>query len=646
MGNFCCMDNPHHSEQGPGPQNEWEALLNSANSCNACVEEQPTSPQKYISNKHPIDLQNKIGIEDVNNGAVPTKSFHPQSSIAIGADFGADLESEEYDTNILQLKSDEQVCAVQSTAVASELNAAPVFKRIEDHYSNSETQDDVNFFLQASSESGPDLEIVQDEKYDSPSNAQQVESEKRTVKVQGTNVTWELKLEPDVNGIANVEDKQAGSNTRESMSCNTSEKPEEEKCAHIEAVWKTMQNDKSNEVADAVSQECTSDLLTESAVGSHCSNMENSMNTAKRARLSQGSDGSICGHEGEHEQTEVVLHEVEEGTKKFQNKQSDHEMEEMKNCQSSVEPIHTSVQGTELAFEETHSPELKENLANNEKSTCEKSVVKETPENIKNCNEECIDGEEDLYRDEVEIEKEKFQRLISQSQLAERSTIEPGVAILEYCTREWKGNTAKAQLMKKLPEKLIAAKYTWIKQWYFGVQDCGSKDPVKKLKEYLAVLKQKWTQICEMDSLEERQVVCEEVFKNDQEEYRLYEAMKILMLAKAIELDYDKVQKKEIPLFCWLLFARDTSTDPYQFMKNHLNHVGYTGGLDQVEMFLLGYSLELTIRVFRLYKFGTDEFVTFYPDDHKEDWPMVTLITEDDRHYNVPVEDAQVTDIS
>ncbi|XP_078395256.1 uncharacterized protein LOC144678975 isoform X3 [Cetorhinus maximus] len=634
MGNFCCMDTSHHSEQGPGAQNEREALLNSANSRNACVEEQPTSPQKSISNKNPIDLQNKIGNEDVNNGVVPMKSFPPQSSIAIGADF----ESEEYDTNRLQLKSDEQVCAVQSTAVASELNAAPVFKRTEDHYSNSETQDDVNFFLQASSESGPDLEIVQDEKYDSPSSAQQVESEnnlqKLTDKVQDTDATWELKLGPDVNGIANVGDKRAGSNTCESISCNTSEKPEVEKCAHIEAVRKTVQNDESNEVADAVSQECTSDLLTESAVGSHCSNMENSMNTAKRARLSQGSDGSICGHGGEHEQMEVVLHEVEEGAKKFQNKQSDHEMEEMKNCQSSVEPIHTSVQGTELAFEEPHSPELKENLSNNEKSTCETGVVKETPENMKNCNEESIDGEEDLYRDEVEIEKEKFQRLVSESQLAERSTIEPGMAVLEYCTREWKGNTAKAQLMKKayeavcqtfssvrrvrgdnycalratlfqvlrnvkllpclqqdgliqLPEKLIAAKYTWIKEWYLGVQDSGSKDPVKKLKEYLAVLKQKWTQICEMDSLEERQAVCEEVFKNDQEEYRLYEAMKILMLAKAIELDCDKVQKKEIPLFCWLLFARDTSTDPYHFMKNHLNHVGYTGGLDQCMQLVL-----------------------------------------------------------
>lgn len=56
----------------------------------------------------------------------------------------------------------------------------------------------------------------------------------------------------------------------------------------------------------------------------------------------------------------------------------------------------------------------------------------------------------------------------------------------------------------------------------------------------------------------------------------------------------------------------------------------------KVEMFLLGYTLECTIQVYRLYKADTEEFVTYYPDDHKADWPSVCLVTEDDRHYNVP----------
>ena len=60
----------------------------------------------------------------------------------------------------------------------------------------------------------------------------------------------------------------------------------------------------------------------------------------------------------------------------------------------------------------------------------------------------------------------------------------------------------------------------------------------------------------------------------------------------------------------------------------------------QVEMFLLGYALQCTIQVYRLYKADTEEFVTYYPDDHKDDWPSVCLVTEDDRHYNVPVVEA------
>ncbi|XP_067914664.1 nestin-like isoform X2 [Heterodontus francisci] len=635
MGNiFCCGDPFHSSKREPEPQNEREALLNPANTnpCNTYVDKQPTSPGKSDFSKDSTDLQNNTDNTDVcNNDAVPTKSFPPQSSTASEAGF----ESKELDTSTQQLKCDhqEQVCAVQKTDVASKLKAPSGFERnenLQDYYSNSVTRESVNFSLKASS----DLEIAKAEKFHTLSSAQQVESEsnlqKLTGKVQESNVTRELRPAPDINGIASVDDQRVVSNTWESLSCNTPEKPEqEEKCVHIEDVQKTVQTDASNKVVDAVSQERMSDLLTESGGEMNSSDIENSMNTAKRARLSQGSDWSFSGHEGEHGQTEVVLHEDEEGAKKIQNKQSDCGMEEMENCQPSEESIHTSVQVNEWVSEQPESPELKENLSNNEKNICEAGVAEETAENLKNCNQDCFDGEEDLYRDEEEIEKEKIQRLPSESQLAEHSTVEPGVAILEYCTREWKGNTEKARLMKKayeavcqtfssvrrvrgdnycalratlfqalsnvellpclqqddlvqLPEKLIAANYIWIKQWYFGVQDAGNEDPVKKLTGYLAVLKQKWSQIGEMDSLEKRQAACEEVFKNDQEEYRFYEAMKILMLAKAIALDSDKVQEKEVPLFCWLLFARDTSTDPYQFMKNHLNHVGYTGGLDQI----------------------------------------------------------------
>ncbi len=43
------------------------------------------------------------------------------------------------------------------------------------------------------------------------------------------------------------------------------------------------------------------------------------------------------------------------------------------------------------------------------------------------------------------------------------------------------------------------------------------------------------------------------------------------------------------------------------------------------------------MRVVRLYKCDTEEFITYYPNDHKKDWPRLFLLTEDDRHYNVLV---------
>lgn len=54
-------------------------------------------------------------------------------------------------------------------------------------------------------------------------------------------------------------------------------------------------------------------------------------------------------------------------------------------------------------------------------------------------------------------------------------------------------------------------------------------------------------------------------------------------------------------------------------------------------MCLLGYSLGVRIRVFRLQQFGEEDFISFYPEDGTDTWPVVSLIAEDDRHYNIPV---------
>ncbi len=54
------------------------------------------------------------------------------------------------------------------------------------------------------------------------------------------------------------------------------------------------------------------------------------------------------------------------------------------------------------------------------------------------------------------------------------------------------------------------------------------------------------------------------------------------MMATAVKLFEDYQCEKPVPVFVWLMFARDTSLDPRSFFENHLNPVGDSGGLEQV----------------------------------------------------------------
>ncbi|OXB59178.1 hypothetical protein ASZ78_002630, partial [Callipepla squamata] len=195
----------------------------------------------------------------------------------------------------------------------------------------------------------------------------------------------------------------------------------------------------------------------------------------------------------------------------------------------------------------------------------------------------------------------------------------------------------------QLPENLVS-RYDWIKQWQLKQKPSRRMGEISdEIKEYLTLLRKKWKCISDIKGPVEKQEACDKLFKNEEEEYSLYEALKFLMLNTAIELYNNEKNGRRVPVFSWLLFARDTSSNPCQLMHNHLNPIGHSGGLEQVEMFLLAYTLQYTIQVYRLYKYSTDEFITLYPNDPEEDWPVVTLITEDDRHYNIPVRMHQET---
>ncbi|XP_077735666.1 ubiquitin thioesterase otulin isoform X3 [Canis aureus] len=260
--------------------------------------------------------------------------------------------------------------------------------------------------------------------------------------------------------------------------------------------------------------------------------------------------------------------------------------------------------------------------------------------------------EEDMYRDADEIEKEKELLTHERELSAEaRLSVAPEMDIMDYCKKEWRGNTQKATCMKKGYEE-VSQKFTSIRR-VRGDNYCALRATLFQAMSQPAALPSwlqdpeltLWAGLAEMRTAEARQVACDELFMNEEEEYSLYEAIKFLMLNRAIELYDDKENGKEVPFFSVLLFARDTSNDPGQLLRNHLNQVGHTGGLEQVEMFLLAYAVRHTIQVYRLSKYSTEEFITVYPTDPPMDWPVVTLIAEDDRHYNIPVRVCEETSL-
>ncbi|XP_067857997.1 inactive ubiquitin thioesterase OTULINL-like [Heptranchias perlo] len=193
------------------------------------------------------------------------------------------------------------------------------------------------------------------------------------------------------------------------------------------------------------------------------------------------------------------------------------------------------------------------------------------------------------------------------------------------------------QDVTKIPEKVFTQGCNWVQLFCFGPEKYTGNNVFGKLRKYLELFKVQWINIHGIKDQEKRTEMCMKLFSDQENEYKMYEAMKFLMLHVVVELHEDLKNGEDVPGFCGFFFARDSSSDPLSFMMNHLNYVGDTGGLEQIEMFLLGFTFHLKIRTFRLYKYGTEEFLSCYPEDCHREWHEVLLLTEDDRHYNVPI---------
>ncbi|XP_062401099.1 ubiquitin thioesterase otulin-like [Sardina pilchardus] len=188
-----------------------------------------------------------------------------------------------------------------------------------------------------------------------------------------------------------------------------------------------------------------------------------------------------------------------------------------------------------------------------------------------------------------------------------------------------------------IPEQL-ESRYGLIKGWLFP-DTCkhtgGIDKSVGLLKCYLRLLQNWWHAAAASPGVEGRRSVCEQLFQGGEDEFGVIEALKLLMLAHSVDLHVAKQRGDNVPIFCWLLFARDTSSSPRSYLANHLSQVGFSRGMEQVDMFLLSCAMRHTIKVYRLHMAETEEFISFYPDDSIQDGHCVCLATEDDRHYDV-----------
>ncbi|XP_060002866.1 inactive ubiquitin thioesterase OTULINL isoform X3 [Lagenorhynchus albirostris] len=224
-------------------------------------------------------------------------------------------------------------------------------------------------------------------------------------------------------------------------------------------------------------------------------------------------------------------------------------------------------------------------------------------------------------------------------------SVEAEVDLLSYCAREWKGETPHAKLMRKAYEELFWRRhikcvqqvrrdnYDALRSVLFQIFSQGLSFPSWMKEKDIA----KWTEFSGIKDYHKRGSMCNILFSDAVLEYKLYEALKFIMLYQVTEAYEQMKTAKAIPSLFRLLFTRETSSDPLSFMMNHLNSVGDTCGLEQVDLSVLGYSLEVKIKVFRLFRFNSRDFEVCYPEESLREWPEVSLLTENDCHYHIPV---------
>eukprot|EP00800_Vazella_pourtalesii_P003757 TRINITY_DN1390_c0_g1_i6.p1 TRINITY_DN1390_c0_g1~~TRINITY_DN1390_c0_g1_i6.p1 ORF type:complete len:1099 (+),score=195.47 TRINITY_DN1390_c0_g1_i6:39-3335(+) len=210
-----------------------------------------------------------------------------------------------------------------------------------------------------------------------------------------------------------------------------------------------------------------------------------------------------------------------------------------------------------------------------------------------------------------------------------------------FCVRDFNVCSFLADMKPPVQAKEIVApmmqKYPFLNKWSFAnKKSFHQQGNVQKVLEIcVGALAYEIHQYREWKPLDRMVYIYKQL--NTQPEtydFTLMEALKFYMFITAAEYWELFSNGKEVPESILFLFLREDSANLEDFLVNHLNAVGDSGGLEMVEMFLLGMTLDLQIKVARISSFGKEDFISYFPGGKYPPERIISLSAEDDRHYN------------
>ncbi|XP_062375170.1 uncharacterized protein LOC134063592 [Sardina pilchardus] len=121
----------------------------------------------------------------------------------------------------------------------------------------------------------------------------------------------------------------------------------------------------------------------------------------------------------------------------------------------------------------------------------------------------------------------------------------------------------------------LESQYGLIKGWLFPdicKHTSGIENSVGLLKCYLCLL-QNWHATAAFPEVEGCRSVCEQLFQGGEDDFGVIEALKLLILAHAVDLHTAIQRGDNVPIFC--------SLSPRSYLANHLSQVGFSRGMEQ-----------------------------------------------------------------